>query len=553
MSETKTKNKHKKIKFFADNSSEPNFQIKNFWFYLSRILTALTFSGILVLVNILHFKTLPISSLLIFILLYAIWNITIYFFDKIGLYFYMLASDVLFSSFLVYSTGSHSSQFQFIFILIIIFAGFYLSKERLYLLSSFVIVVYSTILNLEYFKLIPTHAQTNLSSYGLSYYIGIHFIAIFLTSIVINKISEKLLLLTGQIKLKEKKLKDLMTIKNRIVDTIPSCMIMTNRDFSITFINGNAKTFFEKQNQTSPLPGDYLNSFIPTDLLVKSKDKVLSRAEYTFETGEVIGFTISQMYSGNSFDGILILFQDLTELKKLEKRVLFKNNLETLGEMAAGIAHEIRNPLASITGSVQLLQETKTNEDDKELLTVIADELKRIDESVNNLLVFANNDNQDSKKENINKIIKDVLILFEKGLNENFILVVDKEQIEKKSLAFCKKGRIKQVLWNILKNAEKAIEYCKVKKIFITSETENDYVIISIRDTGIGISEHDIDNIFNPYFSKFAKGFGLGLSICKEIIEEIDGKIEVLSTLNAGTCFNIYIPLKQAIGNKHVK
>ncbi len=540
------KQQSKSSKTILINTKETNFQIKQFWFYLSRVLTAFTFGGILILVNILHFKTLSLKPLFVFILFYSILNITAYLIDKKGFYFYLLVSDSIFATILIYFTGSHSSQFQFIYILIIIFAGFYLSKERLYLLSSFVIVIYSTMLNLEFFKIIPTFSPKTLSSYGLSYYIGIHFIAIFLTSLIINKISDKLRLLTGQIKLKEKKLKELISLKNKIVDTVPSCMITTARDYTIVFVNDNAKNFFKKIGMQEPLPGDHLNSFLPVNELIKEKNQVLSRAEYVFKSGEVIGYTISKMFSGNEFDGILMLFQDLTELKYLEKRVMFKNNLETLGEMAAGIAHEIRNPLASITGSVQLIKESSSNSCDTGLLNIIEDELKRIEESVNNLLVFAKNDQTEAKEENLNSIVLEVVTLFEKGLKDNIQLIIDNKQLNRALPIICKKGRIKQVLWNILKNAEKAIEYSQIKKIYITSENINNFAMISIRDTGTGIEEQDIEKIFNPYFSKFAKGFGLGLSISKEIIEEINGKIEVTSSHNSGTCFNIYIPVINA-------
>jgi two-component system sensor histidine kinase PilS (NtrC family) len=520
-----------------------NSQIKQFWFYLSRVLTAFTFGGILILVNILHFKTLSLKPLFVFVLFYSVLNFSAYLLDKKGVYFYLLVTDSIFATILIYFTGSHSSQFQFIYILIIIFAGFYLSKEKLYLLSSFVIVIYSTMLNLEFFKIIPTFSPKTLSSYGLSYYIGIHFISIFLISLIINKISEKLSLLTGQIKLKERKLKELMSLKNKIVDTVPSCMITTTRDYTIVFINDNAKKFFKKIGMQEPLQGDQLNNFIPVNELINEKHQVLSRAEYVFKSGDVIGYTISKMFSNNEFDGILLLFQDLTELKHLEKRVMFKNNLETLGEMAAGIAHEIRNPLASITGSVQLLKESNSNACDTGLLDIIEDELKRIGESVNNLLAFAKNDQTDPKEENLNSIVLEVITLFEKGLKNNIRLIVDNTMLSQPLPVICKKGRIKQVLWNILKNAEKAVEYTKSKKIYITSTTQNSFAIISIRDTGSGIEKNDIEKIFNPYFSKFAKGFGLGLSISKEIIEEMDGKIEVTSSQNAGTCFKIYIPL----------
>lgn len=536
--------------YVNEKSTGSIFQVRLFWFYLSRTLTAFIFAAILILVYLLHFKTLPIESILIFISAYSLFNFIVYFSDKKGLFLYMLATDIIFSTFLIYFTGSHSSQFQFMYILIIIFAGFYLSKEKLYLISSFAIVVYSSMLNLELFKIIPTNSPNNPTPYDLSYYIGIQFIAIFLSSLIINKISDKLILQTEQIRLKEKKIKNLMTMKNRILDTVPSCMVTTNKDFLITYINENAISFFENQLKQSPLPGDYLKNFIPIEIFITEKDEIISRAEYVFKTGEVIGYTISKMIAGNNFDGLLILFQDLTEFKKLEKRVMFKNNLETLGEMASGIAHEIRNPLASITGSVQLLKESKLMDDELQLLTVIEDEIYRIDESVKNLLNFARNDAQDAKNENINKIILEVLSLFEKGFDSKISLIIDKKQLEKPIYFVCKSGRIKQVLWNILKNAEKAVQYSEIKKIYVTNTIENGNIVISIRDTGIGITPNDIENIFNPYFSKFAKGFGLGLSICKEIVEEVDGQIFVSSTIDTGTCFKVQLPLNKQLLEK---
>ena len=528
-----------------DNKYELGEEVTGWRFFLSRFMTALLVLIIISLLKVFE-PGIPNFALIVVFCLFYISIMVLCFVSGIRRnYLLLLITDAAFITAVVYLTGSQDSQFQFLYLVLVVFGGFYLKREKLHLLAATAIGLFSLLLLLEYFGIIPLMGSRTLSDTRIPYVIGVNFAAIFLVSLITGVLSVRIRTLTGQVELKEKRLREITRLKNQIVDAIPSAMLTTNETFKVTFMNNVARQFLREHGfiDEGGLMNHDVNRFVPVaDILLESDDGRMQRGEFEFEDGTIIGLNMTKMYSGGKFTGLLILFRDLTEWRAMEKSVLFKNSLMSLGEMAAGIAHEIRNPLASIQGAVQLLKEQHGEEQTAELYDIIQQEISRLGSTIQDFLSFTRENGPSAEPANVYKLVAEVANLFEKGCKEGIELNVSPDVYTGEAWVKCERGKFKRVIWNILKNAEKAVEYQESRKISLDMEMGVEEITIRISDNGKGIPDEVRDRIFQPYFSTFAKGFGLGLSISKSIVEEMGGRIEAGGTFGEGAVFSIIIP-----------
>ena len=236
------------------------------------------------------------------------------------------------------------------------------------------------------------------------------------------------------------------------------------------------------------------------------------------------------------------IFQDLLKIKELEERVSREDRLASLGKFAAGIAHEVRNPLASIKGFAQYLKGKFSLKGSESYYTdIIIEEVERLDKIVSALLNFAKPKPLHIEMHNINSIIEESLALIEDKARKNHISIM-KNLRDDLPLMNMDKDQVKQVFLNIFLNAIQEMEMGGKLEV-VSRSNENSSVIVEIKDTGRGISHENIQNIFNPFFTTKESGFGLGLSIANSIIESHGGEIKVISEIEKGTTFTIQIPI----------
>ncbi|MCM3719042.1 PAS domain S-box protein [Fictibacillus phosphorivorans] len=257
------------------------------------------------------------------------------------------------------------------------------------------------------------------------------------------------------------------------------------------------------------------------------------------------------MLSGDGkVDGLVFISRDITEKKKAEEFINNSEKLAVLGELAAGVAHEIRNPLTSIKGLFSLL---KQNEMDKEkqhfYYEVIYEELNRIEHIVNEFMALAKPDALQIEKEvNLVQLLQDTVMLLatEANLNNVEIRLLFKE---KKLFVTCEKNQMKQVFINIIKNAIEAMSNGGVLTIGIEEEM-GETVKLIFADTGVGIPEDRLKTIGVPFFTNKEKGIGLGLTVSNKIITDHNGSLKVESIPGQGT--TVAVTLKNVKDNKRV-
>lgn len=240
------------------------------------------------------------------------------------------------------------------------------------------------------------------------------------------------------------------------------------------------------------------------------------------------------------FMGTVNVVSDITELKNLRERVIKTERLAGLGEVAARVAHEIRNPLVSLGGFARRL-EKKLDSGLKEYAHIIADEVDRLEDILNEILSFVKETRVIKETVNAGELIEEVIDLMGSEADERGI-TIEKEFSGSGSI-FVDPNRIRDALLNILKNAAQAIGIGGT--ISVKVYEKNGSCIFEIRDTGPGITGADIPFIFDPFFTTKKGGTGLGLTIAHRIIEEHEGRIEVESKAGTGTTFRVYIPLKK--------
>ena len=251
--------------------------------------------------------------------------------------------------------------------------------------------------------------------------------------------------------------------------------------------------------------------------------------------------------------GTVHIVRDVTEIKKLREKVASGERMAALGEMAAKVAHEIRNPLLSIGGFARRL-EKRLDSELKEYSKIIVDEVSRLEGILNDTLSFVKTAQMKKSEVDINELVDGIINLLEPAaFDRGNILIKEMEQSIKLNVDY---DRFKEVLLNIMTNANQATDSGSITiragtaslssaPDLLGHSAEKQEVVVEIEDNGCGIRMEDINRVFDPFFTTRTTGTGLGLSITKRIIEEHGGRIDVESIWGEGTKFKIYIPLEE--------
>lgn len=236
----------------------------------------------------------------------------------------------------------------------------------------------------------------------------------------------------------------------------------------------------------------------------------------------------------------LSIRNDITEQKEVENKLHQQDKLAAVGQLAAGVAHEIRNPLTSMKGYAEFLQLDEESEDRLEYLDIILDEIERVNLIVEEFMVLSKPQILNLENKNIVPILESVLSLVKfdsEERNIKILLEIDNEV----SLVACDENRLKQVILNFVKNAMEAMPGGGVLTVILSHA--NDQVRLAIQDTGIGIPEDKLKKLGEPFFTTKKTGNGLGLMVSFKIIEGHNGNVLVDSVVNKGTTFTIVLPL----------
>jgi two-component system, NtrC family, sensor histidine kinase PilS len=339
---------------------------------------------------------------------------------------------------------------------------------------------------------------------------------------------------------------DLASLHQNTIRCLSSGLVTTSLDGTITSMNGAACDIL---GFAAPPIGQQLAMHIPTlDALVGNagalgrvlRDEVdairpdgsqrrlgLSATPLSDHSGEVIGRVIH--------------FQDLTDLRRMEQAVARAEHLASIGRLAANIAHEIRNPLASISGAVEVLKRLpEADSAGSELVDIVVREVDRVNDLITNLLEYARPRTDERQRLDLGEMVEEIAKIFEQERRaKNLRLEV---RVAPGICVEAAAGQMQQVLWNLLRNAVDAMPEGGTLTLTVAQGGEPPAALLVVRDTGIGIPAEDLDRIFEPFFSRKPGGTGLGLATTARIVEAHRGTIESASQLGQGTTFTVRLP-----------
>lgn len=244
---------------------------------------------------------------------------------------------------------------------------------------------------------------------------------------------------------------------------------------------------------------------------------------------------------------ILIVFNDLSEKREMEQQLIRTEKLKAVGQLAASFAHEIRNPLTTIHGFMQLFNEFELEKGKKkEHYKVMLKEIERVNEIIQEMLDMANPKMlSEPKHVKVDTLINEVILLFEqKAMNSNVLIDV---QMDETPYFLISGDKLRQVFMNLVKNALEAMEMGGELLVSLTLDREKQLMIIAFSDTGIGMSDETIKKLSSPFFTTKETGTGLGLMTSYRIIDELGGTIKVKSEEGKGTTFTLIIPFPSTV------
>lgn len=242
--------------------------------------------------------------------------------------------------------------------------------------------------------------------------------------------------------------------------------------------------------------------------------------------------------------GVVFLLEDVTEFRQLEEEVQLKERMAAIGEMAAGIAHEVRNPLASISGSVQMLARSLDLDGDQgRLVDIVLKESSRLDDTITEFLQFARPRRGDPREVNLGELVRETATLLghsEEVGEQHEVVVVAEPNV----LAVVDPDQVRQVVWNLCKNALKAMP--DGGQLRVTAERADGEAVLCVEDSGVGMSAEARARAFQPLVGDFEQGMGMGLAIVYRIVKDHDGHVFIDSVPGRGTRIEVRLPAPAA-------
>jgi two-component system, NtrC family, sensor histidine kinase PilS len=254
-----------------------------------------------------------------------------------------------------------------------------------------------------------------------------------------------------------------------------------------------------------------------------------------------LGFSIAPLTRNGAVDGYVYNFQDVTQLKQLQMEIQLKDRMAAIGRMAAAIAHEIRNPLASIAGSVKLFSKmANLNRDEQKLIAIVLKESERLNGIITDFLLYSREKTYELMPANVVEVLNETLTLLQNHPQIDSRYSIERLTISQPVMAPLDADRMRQVFWNLGDNAIKAMP--EGGKLKVELHTQGDRLVILFMDTGVGIKPGQAEKIFEPFQSEFSGGTGLGLAIAYQVIQAHGGTIRAVSN-SRGSTFRIELPL----------
>ena len=472
-----------------------------------------------------------------------------------------LAADAIIVSAIVHMTGGVSSYFSSLYALPIIAASAIQSWRGGMMVGTLSSIMYAGVVLAQYFGT-PVSPVVVVAE-GLPpmrvavYTVGLNVFGFFAVAGLTGYLAEGLRRADAQLQRASSDLADVQAFSRHIVDSLMSGLTTTDLRGVIITYNRAAEVITgipagEAFNRTAAdvlqLPQAYTALFGPPEGRPRQ-----TRVEYGYTRRDgrqiEVGLSAAPLMTPRGETGFILTFQDVTEARKIEREARVQQRLAAVGEMAAGIAHEIRNPLASMSGSIQILrQELPLTEEQGQLMDIVLRESERLNDTICSFLAYARPQRESMTNMDVRQVITDTATLLQNSAECSETHRITADVPRQPVWLQADEGQIRQIVWNLCTNGLRAMPQGGCLTLSVAPPTDGEpQVVIGVSDEGVGIGPEELDGIFQPFRGGFSRGTGLGLSIVHRIVSDYGGEVRVTSTRGSGTTVFVKFPVAAAV------
>ena len=468
--------------------------------------------------------------------------------------------DVLLTTWLVWTTGVIHSPYTALYIVIISASSLFLGPRDVVVTSVGCALAFTSCALAVFTGFGEPQAGEILqaSSYQTVQSVGLFDIAFLAVGLLSARLAERQSRSDVRLMAAAQSLANLRALHERIVESIRSGVVTTDLQGRIYTFNAAAEEItghkqLDVRGQDASIFFGEIGEHVADSMRAAEAGEASPRLEADCLTAEGLrlrlGFTISPLFSEvGETTGTVITFQDLTHIRALEETSRRQDRLAAIGRMAASIAHEIRNPLAAMRGSIQMLHSEMDGESSQtELMEIILRESDRLNRIISDFLSYARPRSSTHATVDVGELLKQTFTLLRHSPEINDQQLIEQDVAEGPLLADADAEQLQQVFWNLARNALQAMPDGGTLRAEL-AKNSHDRLRITFSDTGRGMSPEQVEHLFEP-FSSTTGGTGLGLSIVYQIIRDHGGTINVRSREERGSTITIELPSESETGN----
>lgn len=465
--------------------------------------------------------------------------------------------DLLLISGLVCFFGGPFTPFSILYLVVVIVASSFLPTRAGLSVAVSAWLLYSVVAVALYTGALESPisgVHTGDSIWRLSYNLAVHLFGFYAVALMTSRLAQTVTTAERELREERESLADLQVVHRDVIESIPSGLITTDRNGTITSVNRAAERILRRR--VDDLVGEPIEAsglLGPDEFLELSAlaPEQRSRRELEYRHAEQVikvGFALSSLTTEeNEPRGHILIFQDLSKWQKLQEELQLKDRMAAIGQLAAGIAHEIGNPLAAISGSVQMLsRDFEGRPAQGKLLEILVKESQRLDRTIKGFLKFARPKDRSLVHFDIAALLSENMELLRNSpeVADEHRLSLELEPEETSILA--DPDQVSQIFWNLARNALRAMP--GGGSLGIRGRLRGDTYRITFIDTGHGMSDEERANVFHPFRSSFDGGTGLGMAIVYQIVQEHGGRLLLESGRGRGTEITVELPAEQQLG-----